>query len=180
MKTSPRHQAIGNAANLGHLVPSSAAPLPTVGEAFHARVAKGPFRSTFELNLSHADVVERFARPWSEARGVLAAGRLWNPAHCRLTIYAGPRITTSQQSFWQGWSNAVKFGEDVTDVMLSHPEALAPKAGLASNTAPGINRGTWPTLWGHVATLPRWLATTADVVTVGTALAAGGRWAGLW
>ncbi len=155
----------------------------TASACFHVHLRKNLFRDTSVFNLSEADAREQFVVPWLENRGVLIEGRSWSPAECKLTIYEGPRLSTQQRSFGQGWLNAVKHGEDVTAAMLSSPVAKAPDRATAAaggrvEEAPG--KWALPTLWGHLRRIPSWLATAADAVTVVGALAGVGKLLGVW
>lgn len=149
---------------------------------FHVHLRKNLFRDTSVFNLSEADTREQFVVPWLENRGVLIEGRSWSPAGCKLTIYEGPRLSTQQRSFGQGWLNAVKYGEDVTAAMLSSPVAKAPDRATAAGGRVNEARGKWtlPTLWGHLRRIPSWLATAADAVTVVGAVAGVGKLLGVW
>jgi hypothetical protein len=155
----------------------------TASTYFHVHLRKNLLRDTSVFNLSEADAREQFVVPWLENRGVLIEGRSWSPAECRLTIYEGPRLSTQQRSFGQGWLNAVKYGEDVTTAMLSSPVAKAPDRATAtagSRVKEAAGKRALPTLWGHLRRIPSWLATAADAVTVVGALAGVGKLLGVW
>jgi hypothetical protein len=155
----------------------------TASACFHVHLRKNLFRDASVFNLSEADAREQFVVPWLESRGVLIEGRSWSPAECRLTIYEGPRLSTQQRSFGQGWLNAVKYGEDVTAEMLSSPVAKAPDrttATAGSRVEEAAGKRALPTLWGHLRRIPSWLATAGDAVTVVGALAGVGKLLGVW
>ena len=164
--------------------PGGEATQPATASAyFHVHLHKNLLRDVNVFNLSEADAREQFVVPWLENRGVLIEGRLWSPTECRLTIYEGPRLSTQQRSFGQGWMNAVKYGEDVTAAMLSRPVAKAPESATTSagvSSAAPAGKRTLPTLWGHLRRIPSWLATAADAVTVVGAFAGVGKLLGIW
>jgi len=92
---------------------------PAADEWFHVRVERGLLRQGEEFNLHESELVERFVGPWRAGQPVTAHGKSFAPSDAKLKIYVGPRLTTSQLAMWQGWLNAIKFGEDVTDEMLA-------------------------------------------------------------
>ncbi len=112
--------------------------------------------------------MSQFVQPWQHGERALLDGRVWDPRDCKLTVYEGPRLSTQQRSLGQGWLNAVKFGEDVTQEMLT--KQLLP-AGSQRDGEPGnvdLPRTRQRlTLWGNLRRLPGWLATSADLITVG-------------
>ena len=114
----------------------------TASACFHVHLRKNLFRDTSVFNLSEADAREQFVVPWLENRGVLIEGRSWSPAECKLTIYEGPRLSTQQRSFGQGWLNAVKHGEDVTAAMLEQPGRKGSRSSDRRRRGP-CRRGTW-------------------------------------
>lgn len=155
----------------------------TASAYFHVHLRKNLLRDARVFNLSEADAREQFVVPWLENQGVLIEGRSWSPAECRLTIYEGPRLSTQQRSFGQGWLNAVKYGEDVTAAMLSSPVAKVPDrtaATAGSRVEKATGKRALPTLWGHLRRIPSWLASAADAITVVGALAGVGKLLGVW
>lgn len=112
--------------------------------------------------------MSQFVQPWQHGKQVLLDGRAWDPRDCKLTVYEGPRLSTQQRSFGQGWLNAVKFGEDVTQEMLTKqlfPAAFHPDGDTGNDVLPRTRQRL--TLWGNLRRLPGWLATSADLITVG-------------
>ena len=51
-------------------------------------------------------------------RSCAPEGSAWDPATARISIYAGPRLTSQQRSLGMGWGKAIEFGENVTDQIL--------------------------------------------------------------
>jgi hypothetical protein len=152
---------------------------------FHVHLTGGFWRQTTVFNLAYDQTVDRFARPWAQNREVLAGGRAWSPTASKVTIYEGPRVTTNQRSLGQGWMNAVKFGEDVTDTMLNHPDQLAPKpppsAAEVQSATEDEHQAHRLTLWGRVIhSLPASVSLAADLFTLGVAGAGLGRLLGVW
>ncbi|HKG38393.1 MAG TPA: hypothetical protein VKB25_05335 [Conexibacter sp.] len=84
---------------------------------FHVRLSRFLITAT-AFNLGPEGLESRFLEPWRVGRAVVLNGRHWDRERARITIYQGPRLSTQQRYFGTGWSNAVKFGEDVTDSVL--------------------------------------------------------------
>jgi hypothetical protein len=152
---------------------------------FHVLVRRSLLRYASAFNLNEADVLRQFVKPWQQGGRVLLDGRAWDPIECRLTIYEGPRLSTQQRSFGQGWSNALKFGENVTHEILSRRfESDEPKVRGKSTADHPLKTRSRLTLWGRLDRVPGWLATMADVITVGSVLipiiAAGAKLMGAW
>jgi hypothetical protein len=148
---------------------------------FHVSVRKNPLRGAHAFNLNEADVLERFVKPWQRGGRVLLDGRAWDPVNCRLTLYEGPRLSTQQRSFGLGWSNAVKFGENVTHEMLTKrwmEDEPRPSAKAVRDRP--LGHRLRPTLWGRLDRIPDRLALSADVITVITAVLAMGKFFSVW
>lgn len=163
-------------------MPHGRATAPPPGSPyFHVLVRRSLFRDARAFNLTEAELFERFVEPWRHGQRVLLEGRAWDPTASRLTIYEGPRLSTQQRSLGQGWLNAVRFGENVTEEMLNRwwakDDANRSEGPGHYGSAPGHRH---PTLWGHVHRVPVWLATTADLITVAGFLAAGAKLVGAW
>lgn len=148
---------------------------------FHVLVRKTLLRSANVFNLTEADVLKQFVEPWQQGDRVLLDGRAWGPTDCKLTIYEGPRLSTQQRSLGLGWSNAVKFGENVTHEMLMRHHAEE-EPHLRAQT-PGdhqLRQRLRLTLWGRLDHLPTSLAVIADVITIVTAVFGVGKLFGVW
>jgi hypothetical protein len=78
--------------------------------------------------------MERFVVPWKAGIEVTVEGKAFEPASAKLTIYAGPRVTTNQRFMGQGWLNATKFGEEVTEKMLA--QDIEPVSAPADEPSP--------------------------------------------
>jgi len=86
------------------------APSGLASAYFHVLVRRSLFRDARSFNLTEAELLNQFVEPWWQGERVLLDGRAWNPTASKLTIYEGPRLSTQQRSFGQGWLNAVKLG----------------------------------------------------------------------
>jgi predicted nucleotide-binding protein len=86
---------------------------------FHVRGSSSPIRQAEEFNLSERELIDRFVDPWRAGEQVIIGGKGFGASGGKLTIYAGPRLTTSQRSMGQGWLSATRYGEDVTDEFLT-------------------------------------------------------------
>lgn len=161
------------------------APPGSASAYFHVLVRRNLFRDARSFNLNETELLNQFVKPWRQGERVLLDGRAWDPVASKLTIYEGPRLSTQQRSFGQGWLNAVKFGEDVTEEMLNgRPVDDELKGGEGSpHIGPAASR-RHPTLWGHLHHIPSWMATAADVITVVSflvaAMVAGAKLVGAW
>lgn len=93
---------------------------------FHVRLDRGLLRSAELFNLGDAELARQVLEPWLAGQVVQARGRAWLPQEATLKIVEGPRLTTAQRSFGQGWLNASKYGEDVTEAVLTGQRAVLP------------------------------------------------------
>jgi len=57
--------------------------------------------------------------PWLEDLPVELGEREWAPAESKLKILEGPRLDGPDLAFGQGWSNAERAGEEVTERELA-------------------------------------------------------------
>lgn len=87
---------------------------------FHVRATSGilGLRQGVELNLEREQLVQRVTARWRAGQNITLQGKAFAPARSKLSVYEGPKLTSTQQSFGQGWTNAIKFGEDVTEGVL--------------------------------------------------------------
>jgi hypothetical protein len=99
---------------------------------FHVRIEQGLFRRDEAFNVDAIELNTKFVEPWRRGNGVLLGGRRWDPHKARLRVREGPRLTTDQRSMGQGWLNACKFGEDVTEAALrgEFDAGVLPTAGI--------------------------------------------------
>ena len=85
--------------------------------AFHVEISAG-INHARAFNLSE-DVVQRsIVAPWLEKRPIELGDRKWNPEESELRVLEGPELSNPELSFGQGWSNAERGGEFVTQQLL--------------------------------------------------------------
>ena len=85
--------------------------------AFHVEISAG-INHARAFNLSE-DVVQRsIVAPWLEKRPIELGDRKWNPEESELRVLEGPELSNPELSFGQGWSNAERGGEFVTQRLL--------------------------------------------------------------
>ena len=85
--------------------------------AFHVEISTG-LNHARAFNLSE-DVVQRsIVAPWLEKRPIELGDRKWAPEESELRILEGPELSNPELNFGQGWSNAQRRGEFVTERLL--------------------------------------------------------------
>jgi hypothetical protein len=105
---------------------------------FHVRLERGFLRQAHEFNLQEHDVIERYVRPWRDGQPVEIADKTFSPPAAKMIIYAGRRVPPNQTAMGQGWSNAVKLGEDVTASLLAaSPEPDSASVPARAEPPPG-------------------------------------------
>lgn len=115
--------------------PTGIVAISAQGDYFHVSLARGLFRGSAEaLNLSEQEVIQQFVVPWKAGLQITLGGKAFEPGSAKLTIYAGPRVTTNQRFLGQGWLNATKFGEEVTEALLGRETE-----GLATPVSPSAD-----------------------------------------
>jgi hypothetical protein len=83
--------------------------------------------------------MQRVVRQWRAGHVVTLQGKVFAPTKSTLRIYEGPRLTSSQTALGQGWLDATKFGENVTDELL-HGD---PSAAVAGKRQAGNRDDRW-------------------------------------
>ena len=93
------------------------------------------------FNLSEEQLRRRVLEPWARGAAFEMGDREWSPAESRLTVLEGRELDTAELGLGQGWSNASRVAEDVTERLLatarSAPDGIeqAPVAVLAEAPA---------------------------------------------
>jgi hypothetical protein len=85
--------------------------------AFHVEVRTG-LRHARVFNLSEAEVSQTVLDPWLARRQVLLGDRKWDPEESELRVLEGPELSNPELSFGQGWANAERASQDVTQRVL--------------------------------------------------------------
>lgn len=71
------------------------------------------------FNLSREELIATVVGPWLAGRRFELAEHKWEPAESSLTILEGPHLENPDLAFGQGWSNAQRNAENVTERMLA-------------------------------------------------------------
>jgi hypothetical protein len=100
--------------------------------AFHVEVSAG-LRHARVFNLGAEEVRETVLNPWLARRQISLGDRKWDPEESELRVLEGPELSNPELSFGQGWANAERASEDVTQRVLgAAQEARAAGAGPAA------------------------------------------------
>jgi hypothetical protein len=103
---------------------------------FHVEISAG-YQHARVFNLSREDVMAKVVRPWLEDRIIEAGEREWEPSESQLRILEGPRMENADLSFGQGWANAERACEDVTQAVVAEaPPPTVPEAFVIEAEAP--------------------------------------------
>ncbi|MGD9737249.1 MAG: hypothetical protein AB7V58_16820 [Solirubrobacterales bacterium] len=86
--------------------------------AFHVEIAAG-IKHARAFNLSEAVVQRSIVAPWLDRRPIELGDRKWLPEEAQLRILEGPELSNPELSFGNGWSNAERGGEFVTERLLN-------------------------------------------------------------
>ncbi|HET8564978.1 MAG TPA: hypothetical protein VFL77_00720 [Solirubrobacterales bacterium] len=84
---------------------------------FHVEISGG-LRHARVFNLSPEEVRRKVLEPWLSRRTVELGDRKWDPEECDLRVLEGPQLSNPELSFGQGWANAERSAEDVTQRVL--------------------------------------------------------------
>lgn len=103
---------------------------------FHVEVSRGVHRARV-FNLSREDLVEKLIQPWLEDQQVFMGDRKWAPRDSELKVLEGPRMENSDLAFGQGWSNAERASQEVTQELLATaPAPTTPDAFVIETDNP--------------------------------------------
>jgi hypothetical protein len=85
---------------------------------FHVELSSG-IRHARSFNLSREQLMTAVIAPWLEEMPVEFGEQEWPPAESKLKILEGPRLEGPDLAFGQGWSNAERASEEVTERELA-------------------------------------------------------------
>jgi len=89
------------------------------------------------FNLSREELLAVVVGPWLEDRTIELGEQEWLPKESALKILEGPRLEMPDLSFGQGWSNAERKSEDVTQRVLAEaPPPQVPDAFVIEADSP--------------------------------------------
>jgi hypothetical protein len=99
---------------------------------FHLEVSSGLHRARL-FNLDDEEVRRKVLEPWLSRRVFELADRKWDPEESELRVLEGPELSNPELSFGQGWANAERAGDDVTERVLgAAQEARGAESGPAA------------------------------------------------
>lgn len=85
--------------------------------AFHVEVSSG-LRHARAFNLSAEEVRRAVLDPWLSGRQINLGDHKWDPEASELRVLEGPELSNPELSFGQGWANAERASENVTQRVL--------------------------------------------------------------
>lgn len=85
--------------------------------AFHVEISSG-LNHARAFNLDEAVLQRSVVDPWLDKRPIELGDRKWHPEESELRILEGPELGNPDLNFGQGWSNAQRRGEWVTERLL--------------------------------------------------------------
>ena len=85
---------------------------------FHVELRTG-INHARAFNLSREQLLAEVIAPWLEDLPVELGEQEWAPAESKLKILEGPQLDGPDLAFGQGWSNAERASEDVTQRELA-------------------------------------------------------------
>lgn len=85
--------------------------------AFHVEVRSG-LRHARSFNLGAEELRLTVLEPWLSGRAVQLGDRKWNREESELRVLEGPELSNPELSFGQGWANAERSSNEVTDRVL--------------------------------------------------------------
>lgn len=86
--------------------------------AFHVELSSG-IKHARSFNLSREQLMAAVIAPWLEDLPVELGEQEWRPAESKLKILEGPHLDGPDLAFGQGWSNAERASEEVTERELA-------------------------------------------------------------
>jgi hypothetical protein len=90
------------------------------------------------FNLSREELLAVVVGPWLEDRTIELGEQEWVPQESSLKILEGPRLEMPDLSFGQGWANAERASENVTQRVLDEaPRPRVPDAFVIEADSPG-------------------------------------------
>lgn len=105
---------------------------------FHVEIRRG-FRNARAFNLTEDQLQRQVLEPWAQGQVVEFGDHRWPPSESRLTVLEGARLDGPNLAYGQGWNNALKSAEDVSERLLSGaPSTSTDVAVLASSERAAI------------------------------------------
>jgi hypothetical protein len=85
---------------------------------FHVELSSG-IKHARSFNLSREQLMAEVIAPWLEDLPVELGEQEWTPAESKLKILDGPQLDGPDLAFGQGWSNAERASDEVTERELA-------------------------------------------------------------
>jgi hypothetical protein len=104
---------------------------------FHVEVSS-PLHHARVFNLGGGEL-QQILGPWVAGQTFELGEQEWEPRESKLKILEGKSLEGPDLAFGQGWSNALRFAEDVTRERLEAEELRAPQAPVLSIEAGSID-----------------------------------------
>jgi hypothetical protein len=105
--------------------------------AFHVELSSG-IKHARSFNFSREQLMAEVIAPWLEDLPVALGEQEWQPAESKLKILEGPHLDGPHLAFGQGWSNAERASEEVTQRELAAaPPPDLPDAFVIEAAQPG-------------------------------------------
>lgn len=121
---------------------------------FHVELSTG-INHARAFNLSREQLLAQVVAPWLEGLPVELGEQEWLPAESELKILEGKRLDGPDLAFGQGWSNAERSAEEVTQRELAAaPSPELPEAFVIEAAQPDAAVGKM--LEGQAATPVSW------------------------
>jgi hypothetical protein len=125
--------------------------------AFHVEL-RSALQHARSFNLSHEELLATVVEPWLADRTIELGEQEWAPRETTLKILEGPRLEMPELSFGQGWSNAERSSENVTQQVLDRapppkvPDAFVVEADSPQAAATGMvgGRHARPIAWAEL------------------------------
>jgi hypothetical protein len=104
---------------------------------FHVELSNG-IKHARAFNLSREQLLAQVIAPWLEDLTVELGEQEWLPAESQLKILEGKHLEGPDLAFGQGWANAERASENVTErVLASAPLPRQPDAFVVESEDPG-------------------------------------------
>jgi len=108
---------------------------------FHVELSNG-IKHARSFNFSREQLMAEVIAPWLEDLPVELGEQEWQPAESKLKILEGPHLDGPDLAFGQGWSNAERASEEVTQRELAAaPPPDLPDAFVIEAAQPGVALG---------------------------------------
>jgi hypothetical protein len=108
---------------------------------FHVELSSG-IRHARSFNLNREQLMAEVIAPWLEDLPVELGEQEWQPAESKLKILEGPHLEGPDLAFGQGWSNAERASEEVTQRELAAaPAPDLPDAFVIETSQPDAELG---------------------------------------